>query len=223
MRTKIHQIKSIILLIMISSLFGCIGYEIRTTNFHGQDHEARGTISAIPINVQQEDSLEFRTISNYALSKFAEVGYTPIMPSKDNKPSYVFFMTYGIDDGTIKYETVPVYGMRKGRESRTSGSFSDGTSFDATTYEMPTYGVVGSKTSSRKSHKRIVNINVYNVEQSKPFKVYEMKGININNSGCSNIHFTHIETILDGMFEDFPGENGKVNRTTITHDMPLQC
>ena len=39
------------------------------------------------------------------------------------------------------------------------------------------YGVVGSKTSSRTSHTRIVNINVYNVEQAKPIKVYEMKKI----------------------------------------------
>jgi len=211
MKTRVGLIKLTILFAVSTLFIGCGGFvKTKTTNFHGQDHQGRGTISVIPINAQQEDSLEFRTVSNYALTKFAEVGYTPISPSNDNKPSYIFFMSYGIDDGTTKYETVPVYGSKGGNTSYTYGGFSDGTSFNATTYEMPTYGVVGSKTTSNTEFKRVVNIDVYNVEQSKPSKVYEMKTVSMGS--CENINSV-INAILDGMFKDFPGENGEVNST----------
>ena len=212
MKTQAALIKLIILFAVSTLFIGCGGIFVKTktSNFHGQNHQERGTISAIPINAQQEDSLEFRAVSNLTLTKFAEVGYTPISPSNDNKPSYIFFMSYGIDDGTTKYETVPVYGSKGGNTSYTYGGFSDGTTFNASTYEMPTYGVVGSKTTSTTKFKRVVNIDVYNVEQSKPIKVYEMKAVSIGS--CGNINGV-IDAMLDGMFKDFPGDNGEVNTT----------
>ena len=220
MKMQVALIKLIILFSVSFLFIGCASFvKTKTTNFHGQEHEGRGSISVIPINAQQEDSLEFRTISNYTLTKFAEVGYTPIIPSNDNKPSYIFFMSYGIDDGTTTYETVPVYGSKGGNTSYTSGDFSDGTTFNATTYEMPTYGVVGSKTTSSTKFKRVVNIDVYNVEQSKPSKVYEMKSVSMGS--CADINSV-INALLDGMFKDFPGENGEVN-TTINSRGKIGC
>ena len=41
-------------------------------------------------------------------------------------------------------------------------------------------------------------------------KVYEMKTVSMGS--CENINSV-INAILDGMFKDFPGENGEVNST----------
>ena len=122
-------------------------------------------------------------------------------------------MTYGIDDGTTSFstKTEAVYGKKN--------------------YSLYEYGnpwekeIVGyeSKTITNTEYKRMLNIDVYNVEQSDPVKVYEMKGVNFNTSKCKTIHVSHIETMLDGMFKQFPGENGLVITTLVTPEKKLQC
>jgi len=189
-------------------LSGCATFvETSSTSFHGDNHASRGTISVMPIDKNQEGSLEFKAVGNYVLQKLAESGY---IQSPNPQSNYVAFVTYGIDSGKSVVTTVPIFGQTSGGTSYNSGTVSSGLksgSYNSTTTTMPTYGMVGSMTDSETVYKRVVNIDIFQKETGKPpQKVYELKGI--SSGFCGNIN-SILFNIIDGMFKNFPGENGR--------------
>jgi len=198
----------IILFLMALSLTGCASF-VRTssTTFQGQQHFERGSIIVLPFDKSQEGSLEFQSVSNYLHKKLAEHGYTPVKAV--NQTTFVAYITYGIDNGKTTMSSVPLYGQTGGGTSYSSGTISSGTrtaNFSGTTTTMPTYGVVGVIPISETEYKRAVNIDIFKRTNDSPVKVYEMKGISSGSFGNIN---SILFNIIDGMFKNFPGENGK--------------
>jgi hypothetical protein len=198
-------------------LSGCAGYvQTNSTTFHGDGHALRDTISVRPIDKSQEGSLEFKAVSNYLLKKFSESGY---LPTSNPQSKYVAYITYGIDSGTTRVTSVPIFGQTGGGTTYTSGTINSGTqssSFSGTSTTMPTYGLVGSMASSSREYKRAVNIDIFRIEPSKaPEKVYELRGT--SSGSCGNINSV-IFSIIDGMFKNFPGESGKTKRGNVLWD-----
>jgi len=114
--------------------------------------------------------------------------------------------------------SVPLYGQTGGGTSFSSGSISSGTrygSYSGTTTTMPTYGMVGIMPVSDTEYRRAVNIDVFKRTDTAPLKVYEIKGI--SSGSCGNIN-SIIFTIIDGMFKNFPGDNGKTKRVNVDWD-----
>ena len=202
---------------LILALTGCGGL-VRTssTTFHGDGHVVRDTISVMPIDKSQEGSLEFKAVSNYLSQKLAESGY---IPTNNPQSKYVAFITYGIDNGKSTMTSVPLYGQTGGGTSYSSGTVSSGTktgSYSGTTTTMPTYGVVGSMAVGGTEYRRAVNIDIFRKDANKsPEKVYEMKGI--SSGSCGNVNAI-LFSIIDGMFKNFPGENGKSRTIDVPWD-----
>jgi hypothetical protein len=206
--------KLIILFAMTFALTGCASFvQTSSTTFQGQEHFERGTISVLPFDKSQEGSLEFQSVSNYLLKKLAESGYVPVQAGSQS--TYVAYITYGIDNGKTTTSSVPLYGQTGGGTSFSSGTVSSGTksgSYSGTTTTMPTYGLVGVMPVSGTEFKRAVNIDVFKRTSATPIKVYEMKGI--STGSCGNINAI-LFSIVDGMFKNFPGENGKTQRVDV--------
>jgi len=199
---------------MAFALTGCASFvQTSSTTFQGQGHFERGTISVLPLDKSQEGSLEFQSVSNYLLKKLAENGYVPVQAGRES--TYVAYITYGIDTGKTTMSSVPLYGQTGGGTSFSSGTVSSGTrtgSYSGTTTTMPTYGVVGVMPVSGTEYKRAVNIDVFKRTNTTPIKVYEMKGI--SSGSCGNIN-SILFSIIDGMFKNFPGDNGKTKRVNV--------
>jgi hypothetical protein len=212
--------KLIMLVTLGFVLTGCASIspyvQTSSTTFQGQEHFGRGTISVIPFDKSQEGTLEFQSVSNYLLRKLAESGYTPVQTGSQS--TYVAYITYGIDSGKTTMSSAPLFGQTGGGTSFSSGSVSSGTrtgSYSGTTTTMPTYGVIGVMPVSGSEYKRAVNIDVFKRTNTTPIKVYEMKAI--STGSCGNIN-SILFSIIDGMFKNFPGENGKTKRENIKWD-----
>jgi hypothetical protein len=201
--------KKLIIIFFITILFGCNTLQVRTssTTFHGNDHIQRGEISVMPIDKNQENSLEFKHVSEYLLAKLYEVKYLP--SSSNEKSQYETYITYGIDNGNTSTTSVPLFGRTGGGTSYTYGTVSTGNGLatvTGTTTTMPTYGVVGSKTVNETVYKRVVNIDIYRKNPNKTaIKVYEIKAI--SSGSCGNINSV-LFIIIDAVFKNFPGVNG---------------
>jgi hypothetical protein len=199
----------ILLLILCATLSSCVTTTPKiitsSTNFHGPQHAQRGSVSVQPIDDSQRDSLEFNAVSLYLNKKLIEKGYVTAYTIAES--DYVALITYGIDNGTTITSAAPVFGQTSGGSSYTSGQVSTGVSratFNSTTTNTPTFGLVGAVPVSRRIYTRVVLINVWR-NTNPPVKVYEMKGI--STGSCGNINGV-VRSIIDGMFTNFPGENG---------------
>jgi len=177
-----------------------------TTIFQGPDHLKRGTIAVKPLDKIQEGSLEFKSVSEYLAKWLGLLGYIPT----DDAPSYIAYISYGIDNGKTTSTSMPIYGQTGGGTSYTSGTVSSGSRFgtySGTTTTMPTFGQIGAIPVDYTTFKRVVLIDIFRLENSQqPIKVYEIKAASAGS--CGNINSV-LPSIIDGIFANVPGENGK--------------
>jgi hypothetical protein len=204
----------VILLVLAFSLTGCGTFvQTNSTTFQGQAHFERGTISVLPFDKTQEGSLEFQAVRNHLLKRLSENGYSPVQT--ESKSTFIAYITYGIDTGKTTMSSVPLFGQTGGGTSFSSGTVSSGTrtgNFSGTTTTMPTYGVVGVLPVSGTEYRRAVNIDIFKNQNGSVVKVYEMRGI--STGSCGNINSV-LYSVIDGMFKNFPGENGKTKRVNV--------
>jgi hypothetical protein len=208
------MLKLIAAITLMLALTGC-GSMVRTstTTFHGPDHNVRGKIIVMPIDKSQENSLEFANVSAFLMKRLATKGYGAA-PSLDES-EFVAFITYGVDNGTIRTSTVPIFGQTGGSTSYSTGSLTNSVgrtaTFTGSTTTMPTYGVVGAELDQETEYKRRVNIDIWRRDVIA-VKVYEMKGL--SSGRCGNVNAVLL-SIVDGMFRSFPGESGRTE-TAVT-------
>jgi hypothetical protein len=78
---------------------------------------------------------------------------------------------------------------------------------------MPTYGVVGSATNSFTVFTRAVAIDIYAVKgEGVPSKALEVRA---KSTGTCAVIGGVFGKILDAIFRDFPGKNGRIDTVTI--------
>ncbi len=211
------MLRLLISLVLLIGLTGCAGFvQTSSTTFQGPDHSLRGKVIVMPIDSSQENSLEFRNVSNYLTRKLSEKGYSTATSPSDAQ--FMAYITYGIDNGTTSVSSVPMYGQTGGGTSFTTGSVTNSygrtSTFNGTTTTMPTYGVVGAIPVSSTEYKRRVNIDIW-YRGPTSVKVYEMRGL--SSGSCGNIN-SILFNIIDGMFANFPGENGQPKRVNVEWD-----
>jgi len=128
-----------------------------------------------------------------------------------DKAKYAIFMFYGIDDGKQVVSSYPIFGQTGTSSSYTTGtitSYGNTASYSGTTYQTPTYGVVGSGTRTDTVFTRYLNIDIIDIAKSgdgKVQKVYEGKAVS---SGSSGQLAPVMPAIVRSVFEDFPGKTG---------------
>lgn len=209
--------KKIITLGVALLLVACAHVETTTATYHGANHSDRGIVRVDPINKEQASSLEFKAVSDYLGKKLEAAGYLNVPSSSETE--FVAYITYGIDDGKTTSSTVPIFGQTGGGATYSSGTVMTNKgfgSYSGTSYTMPTYGVVGIAQSSSVEYKRVVNIDIFRMQKNNPpAKVYEVKAV--SSGRCPTIGSV-IKPIIDAIFLNFPGENGKTKTINVNTD-----
>lgn len=202
------------ILLLLALLGGCVTpvVQTRATNFYGPEYAERGSISVISADPTQEKSLEFGSYKSKIESKLSGVGYSIGSSPTDSK--YVAIVSYGIDNGKSETVLVPVFGQTGGGTTFSSGRIGN-TGYSGTSYTMPTFGVVGASSSSETTYTRVIAIDIVNsasIQASAPKKIYEMRAKSVGTCPVINGVFNEI---LEAMFINFPGENGRTQMIEI--------
>ena len=179
-----------------------------TTRFYAPEYRNTGTISVVAADVEVNNSLEFSHYKPRIEQKLASNGYTVI--NNPSEAKYVAFVAYGIDEGKSGVVSTPIFGQ-------TGGGTTTFSSYGGSYYTMPTYGMVGSSTTSVTQYSRAIALDIVDaasIKEGHPKKVFESRTKSVG--ACSAIAGVFDE-ILDAMFKDFPGQSGKTISVTLPY------
>lgn len=179
-------------------LAGCSSVSADVTTFRTADVLQPNTFNIIPRG-ELANSLEAQTYGDMVASKLAERGWTRTA-NGDVTVSFGF----AIDDGTTTVSARPIFGQTGGGTSSTFGTIR-GTggfaTYSGTTYQAPTYGIVGSVPVRETTYERVFVMNMYQTANGK--KIYEST---VRSTGSSGSFSAVAQCLVDALFQDFPGE-----------------
>lgn len=209
----------IVLALLFALLSGCaMVVETKVSAFHELEQPLSGVTYALVPTKEQEGSLEFQSYAKIVKSELEKRGLTE---APFNQAKYAIFMFYGISDGKQVVSSYPIFGQTGTSSAYTTGTvtaYGNTASYSGTTYKTPTYGVVGSGTSTDTIFTRYLNIDIIDIAKSgdgKVQKVYEGKA---NSSGSSGQLAPVMPAIIRSVFEDSPGKSG----ASRTNRQPLE-
>lgn len=210
-------------LIATFSLSGCMtSVNSNVTRFHDPNLlETNKTFAILPLDTQQ-GSLEFKQYAGQVSEKLKAYGY---QETSQKKADYTVFFNYGIDNGTTVISSYPIYGSTGGGTTYHSGSVntygsyggSYGT-YSGTSYTAPTFGVVGSGTESHTEYTRVLNLDILDNKKSNKSTVVKVFEGKVKSTGSSASFSTVSQCLIDSLFKDFPGENGKSESVILASD-----
>lgn len=131
----------------------------------------------------------------------------------DSNANIVIKFYYGIDSGSEQIISTPIVAQTGVSSSYTSGrinTYGKNSTYSANTTYTPTYGVVGSSTSSYTSYRRLFVLEMFDKISNQ--KIYESKVIS---EGSSSQILSVIDEMIESLFIDFPGENGKSRKEKV--------
>lgn len=200
-------LSSVLLLALFMS--GCetpVHVKTNTTAFYVKDYKNAGTIAVVPAAPELNNSLEFAHYKSLIEEKLKVNGYT--IEGKPTEAEYVAAVSYGIDDGKNAVISSPIFGQTGGGTTYSSGTV--GTSvYQGSSYTMPLYGVVGATSETVTKYNRVIALDIVkadSIKEGHPIKVFESRA---KSTGGCNVIAGVFEEMLEAMFYEFPGQNGK--------------
>ena len=199
--------------VMILTLLSGCTVLTKTTAFYIPEYKNSGTIAIVAADAAVNSSLEFAHYKKQFEQKLAANGYTIV--SNPSEAQYIALVAYGIDDGKTANVPVPIIGQTGGGTTYSSGTVYNSrgnATYSGTTYTMPTYGVVGSSAMSVTRYTRAIALDIVDAQSLKngnPQKVYEARA---KSTGSCSVIAAVFGGMLESMFKDFPGINGKVRK-----------
>ena len=213
--------KKIFLIIVVFGLLisGCADLQPLVSSnvsvFHNITEQHKGnSIVVLPFQKELESSLEFQNYKKTIEDNLQKYGFN-IVQEKDTS-DFIAFVSYGIGRGKEELVSSPVYGSTGGGTTTFSGSaynYGGGgsTYYSGTAYSMPTFGVVGSSTSSVTTYTRQLAMDLVEtstLESKKSNKIYEGRVKSIGS--CSMIPAVMPE-MLESLFKGFPKQSGSTH------------
>ena len=188
----------------------------KVTAFHTLSAIGGGkTIAIVPVDKENEDSLEFRSHANRIAQYLGKHDYRVV--SASDKPDYYAFVAYWIDEGKAYTYTLPVYVQTGGGFTYHSGTIStpSGTkAYSGYSYSVPAYSVFPSRQTDIEYTKRLL-VDILDgkpYREGKTVKVYEAKVVS---RGSSEVLSEAVPLMIDALFSNFPGESGKTRTVNL--------
>lgn len=182
--------------------------ETHVSSFHALDAPQGRTFAIIPLPDQQ-GSLEHVTYSRSVAAELVKRG----LVQQATTPDIAVFLKYSIDGGRDVSSTVPIIGQTGVASSTTYGSaytYGRTTTLNATTYNTPTYGVVGAGSRTDTVYTRTLSVEMFDASSlapgAKPKKLYESQA---RSEGSSGQLAVVMPALVESTFADFPGESGR--------------
>ena len=186
--------------------------------FHELPDGAKPTYALLPFK-EQESSLEHKTYENLVRQQLIAKGFREVTLSQAD---VIVFLQYGIDQGREETYSYPIIGQTGVSSSYTTGtiqSYGGGyAAYSGTTYNTPTYGVVGSGVGSRKVYTRFLRVDLVDrsaLTSGTVRKVFEGR---IVSSGSNDQLSFVMPTMIRAFFEEFPGKSGSTRTVTLIRD-----
>ena len=221
---QLMKIQFIFVIFLIVTLAGCAANKvvINATSFYVPEYKSSGSIAVVAVDEKVVDTLEYSHYKSLIESQLNNQGYS--IAGSPQQAQFIAFISYGIDSGKTTYVNTPVIGQIGGGYRYNSGTImgTDGPkTYAYTSYTMPTYGVVSSTTREQTHYTRVIALDIVEakgINTQKSQKVYEGRAKSTGN--CSEIAVV-FSTMLDALFKDFPGPNGKVRVNKV--DIETSC
>lgn len=220
--------KTALTIIAAILLTGCAiprALETSTSSFTANEYMDRGTVKVLSGDTKIAESLEFAFYREKIEQALIKQGFIVVKNNEESK--FLAYFTFGIDNGVTTTSTVPLYGQTGGGTYNTSGTVttSRGTTgtYSGSTYQMPTFGIVGTTTQTNREFKRVLALDILKVnpDKNKPHsKIIELRTQSIGTCGVITAVFP---TLVDGMFSDFPGVNGKTRSKRLNLPDDFNC
>ena len=187
-----------------------------TTAFYKESFESKGSIVVLSGDINLNNSLEFDTYKQKVQAKLLIEGFS--LAVDIGSADYAALLLYAVDDGKQSVVYTPIYG----RTSRIINSYSDiaynedgKAVYIRTNHLSPSFGVVGASKQTKTNYRHtlamdIVTADSLNQDQAK--KIFE--GRTISTGKCS-VMVEVFDEMLEAMFIDFPGENGRNRAQTV--------
>ena len=207
--------------VFLALLTGCAVSHVatNTTVFYVETYSPGKSISVVSGEADVNSSLEFAAYKKKFENRLSIAGYT--IEQDPNYADYIALIAYGIDEGKTATISTPIFGQTGGGTTYSSGTIygSDGSvNYSGSNYTMPTFGIVGSSTSSVTTYKRAIALDIIEANSFKeghPMTVYQGR---TRSEGICSVIVEVFDEMLEAMFSDFPGENGRNRKQIIRGD-----
>ena len=178
-----------------------------------------GVTYAFVRSKQQDGSLEHKAYEDMVRQHLSKRGFREVPVAQAD---LAVFLSYEIDNGREVISSYPIFGQTGVASSYTYGnvyrSYGGSASYSGTTTYTPTYGIVGTGTTSDTVFTRKVQLDMLArplLDQDKVSKVYECRVVSSGSSSQLNLVMPYL---IESLFQDFPGNSG----TTKTVTLPFQ-
>lgn len=160
---------------------------------------------------EPDNSLRQNARLKFVRKLLKRCGYIETAPSKAKLEIDIIF---GITEPKKETGSTPIFGQTGVSSSTTYGSFSSYGTYNSTTYNTPTYGVVGSQSYSYNNYTRFLVVTGYTRENKE---VFESEAISSGTSG----DLDRVLPILTYNMIPYLGKNiSKTAKNTITEKAP---
>ena len=206
--------RALCVMIFVICVSGCGGFvKTKVSSFHEMPQNLAGSTFYI-FPCEQTESLECSHYLNLIKRKLTEKG---MLESEIEDSEYYFFVKYDINGKIVKtYEPIKRQtGVSSSRTFGTMNSYGSFGTYTATTHNVPRYEVVGTMEKEKlKGYIRHLYVDVYvpgKENRAVPEKIFEGSAISEGSKGDLSLV---MPSIIDSMFDDFPGISGET-RTVI--------
>lgn len=210
---------AILSVLLAAFLSGCatapLPVETSVSVFHAMPAPNGVKYAMVPYK-EQEGGLEYKTYAQAVSAELQKAGMIEVDPSL---AAFAVFIRYGIDNGREVISSYPIIGQTGVAASNTYGTvnrFGNTATLNATTYNTPTYGVVGSGSRSDTVYRRFLDLEIVEMSSLMPGakinKVYEGKA---RSEGILNQLPTIMPPMIQSIFKEFPGQSGKSRKHSV--------
>jgi hypothetical protein len=193
---------------------GCMIVRSNISVFHDLPPTAGFGYATLPLK-GQEGSLEHKSYEQLVKAELNKRGYREVSVAEAD---ILVFLDYGIDSGREVVSSYPIIGQTGTSSSYTTGtvtSYGGYATYSGTTYNTPTYGVVGTGTQSGTVFTRFLRLDFVDRAQLAAGKVQKRYEAKVISAGSSGQIAAVMPTMIKALFEDFPGTSGSTRRVNV--------
>lgn len=197
-----------ILVLILVFFSGCAKYvETNVSVFHELKLPLKGVSYAIVPSKEQANSLEFQSYAQLVKNEFQKQG---MVEAPYEQAQFAVYLSYGIDGGKSVMISYPVYGQTGISTSYSTGTVNTVGSkklFTGTTFNTPTYGIIGSESRREVLFTHFLNLDIEEIGKTANKKVYEGKAVSVGDEGTL---LPVMPAMIHSVFQDFPGTSGTI-------------
>jgi len=225
LKKKYIRFKKFYSILLMAALTSCSPLKayIKTdsTAFYTDGFEAKGSIVVLPGDISLNNSLEYGLYQQKVQDMLSAAGFS--IADSTETADFAALLLFAVDDGKKSVVYNPIYGQTGRRIS----SYSD-IAYDEKgravylhrDYLSPNFGMVGASAVTKTNYRHTIALDIIKantLKNDEPIKLFEGRTIS---TGKCPVMVEVFDELLEAMFIDFPGENGR-NRTnsveSITH------